>query len=353
MSAVPYRLNRLGIVMSPDPSDPNEVEGVLNPASAQSRDGQVYLFPRVVAAGNSSKIMRAKVRFEDGVPVGVEREGIAMAPEQTWEIGKSNAGVEDPRITYLPALDKWIMAYIVFGPVGPKAAIAVSDDLLTWTRLGPLQFEYEPEWATDFTMYPNKDVAFFPTPVTAPDGTPSYALIHRPMWDLGFVKAGEGEHLPAGIDDPRSGIWISYVPVADVEKDIRALTRPAQHKLVAMAKYDWESLKIGGGTPPIRIPEGWLIIHHGVSGFISDDPFTPQKNVCYAAGAMILDADDPSRVIARTTEALLAPETEDELIGIVGNVVFPTTFEVVGGRTFVFYGMADAAIGVAELERIE
>ncbi len=353
MSTVPYRLNRLGIVMSPDPSDPNEVEGVLNPASAQSRDGQVYLFPRVVAAGNSSKILRAKVLFEDGVPVGVEREAIAMQPEQTWEIGKSHAGVEDPRITYLPALDKWIMAYIVYGPVGPKSALAVSDDLLEWTRLGPLQFEYEPEWATDFTMYPNKDVAFFPTPVTAPDGTPSYALIHRPMWDLGFIKEGEGEHLPTGINDTRAGIWISYIPVANVEKDIRALTRPAQHKPVALSQYDWESLKIGGGTPPIRIPEGWLLIHHGVSGVISDDPFTPQTGVRYAAGAMILDADDPRQVIARTPEPLLAPETEAEQHGTVGNVIFPTTSEVVDGRTFVFYGMADAHIGAAELERIE
>jgi predicted GH43/DUF377 family glycosyl hydrolase len=79
--------------------------------------------------------------------------------------------------------------------------------------------------------------------------------------------------------------------------------------------------------------------------------FEQQRHVNYAAGAMILDADDPSRVIARTPQPLLAPETEEERSGIVPNVVFPTAIEAIEGRHFVFYGMADSKIGVALLER--
>ena len=75
------------------------------------------------------------------------------------------------------------------------------------------------------------------------------------------------------------------------------------------------------------------------------------ERVNYAAGALILDADDPSRVIARTPQPLLAPETEEERSGIVPNVVFPTAIEAIEGRRFVFYGMADSKIGVALLER--
>ena len=62
-----------------------------------------------------------------------------------------------------------------------------------------------------------------------------------------------------------------------------------------------------------------------------DSAFEQQRNVNYAAGAMLLDADDPSRVIARTAEPLLAPETEEERSGIVPNVVFPTAIERIDG----------------------
>jgi len=72
--------------------------------------------------------------------------------------------------------------------------------------------------------------------------------------------------------------------------------------------------------------------------------------VSYVAGAMLLDADNPSRVMARTDKPILAPETEDERNRIVSNVVFPTAIESVEGVRYVFYGMADAKIGVARLD---
>jgi predicted GH43/DUF377 family glycosyl hydrolase len=78
-----------------------------------------------------------------------------------------------------------------------------------------------------------------------------------------------------------------------------------------------------------------------------------QPHVHYAAGAMILDADDPSIVLSRTSAPLLTAQTERERHGIVPNVVFPTAIEEIDGRLFVFYGMADSAIGVAGLDRVE
>jgi len=67
---------------------------------------------------------------------------------------------------------------------------------------------------------------------------------------------------------------------------------------------------------------------------------------------MILDAVDPTIVLARTAEPLLAPETEDERSGIVPNVVFPTAIEEIDGQKRVFYGMADSKIGVGRLDRV-
>jgi len=65
---------------------------------------------------------------------------------------------------------------------------------------------------------------------------------------------------------------------------------------------------------------------------------------------MLLDPADPSRVIARTNAPILAPETAEEREGIVSNVVFPTAVETIDGVRYVFYGMADAKIGVARLD---
>lgn len=176
-------------------------------------------------------------------------------------------------------------------------------------------------------------------------------MLHRPMWDLGQTAPGQGIVLPAGVTDARQSIWMAYVPLAAVLADIRALVEWGQNRFVAGPEHPFEELKIGGGPPPIRVPEGWLILHHGVTGVIDDD-FTQQKNVNYAAGGMILDADDPSQVLDRSVEPLLAAETPEERDGIVPNVVFPTAIEEIDGTSYVFYGMADSKIGVARLERV-
>src|ERR1035438_7623726 len=70
-----FELQRLGLVMEPEPGNSQEVEGVLNPAAARGPDGNLYLFPRLVAQGNYSRIGIARVRFNAaGDPVGVERQ---------------------------------------------------------------------------------------------------------------------------------------------------------------------------------------------------------------------------------------------------------------------------------------
>ena len=352
MTDVPYTLTRLGVVMTPEPGNDLEAEGVLNPASGHTPDGRLHLLPRLVASGNVSRVGLAEVELTDGVPTGVIRKGIVLAPDEGWERGRNNAGVEDPRVTWIPSLGKHVMTYVAYGPLGPKPALAVSEDLQNWTRLGPLHFQYQADLDTDLNLFPNKDTVFFPEPVPDPDGVPSYAMLHRPMWDLGWFREGEGVHLPAGIKDDRPGIWVSFVPVAEVERGLENLVHLRNHRLVAMSEYPFEELKIGAGPAPIRVPEGWLMIHHGVTGEQPEgfDPTT--QKVRYSAGAVLLDPEDVTQVIARTAEPILTPETEEERVGTVGNVVFPTAIEEVDGVRYVFYGMADAKIGVARLDRI-
>lgn len=346
----PYTLTRAGVVMSPEPGNELEAEGVLNPATVRGADGTLYLLPRLVAKGNVSRIGLAEIQVADGVPVGVARDCVLLAPDRIWEHGAQNAGVEDPRITFIPALGLNVMTYVAYGPLGARTAVAVSPDERSWRRLGPVQFEYDDEDGIDLGLYPNKDTVFFPEVIEDPDGVPSFAVLHRPVWDLQDIREGEVARPPAGLPDDRPSIWMSFIPVEAVTEDIATLTRWRKHRVVAWPEADWEQTKIGSGPAPIRVDEGWLLVYHGVVGSLVPG-VAQQKNVNYSAAGMILDATTPWKVVARSAQPLLRADTEDERDGIVPNVVFPTAIEEIEGKLFAFYGMADSKIGVAELHR--
>lgn len=349
---VPYRLTRLGVLMSAEPGAAFEMEGVLNPASGRSPDGKLWLLPRMVAAGNVSRVGIAEILVRSGRPAGVRREGVVLAPDAGWERSHDHAGVEDPRTTWIASLGVHVMSYVAFGPLGPRPAVAISADLRRWRRLGPVHFEYQPELDADLNLFTNKDVVYFPEAIPGPDGRLSYAMLHRPTWDLSAITGGSEVFLPAGVSDPRPGIWISYVPADEAREDVRALTHVRSHRLVALPEYGYEAVKIGAGPPPLRVKEGWLLIHHGVSGTLAAG-WGPQPDAWYSAGAMLLDPDDPGTVLARSSGPLLEPLTSAEREGTVPNVVFPTAIEEIAGRRFVFYGMADSSIGVARLDNME
>jgi predicted GH43/DUF377 family glycosyl hydrolase len=346
----PFRIERFGVIMEGDPRNAAEAMGVLNPAACRGRDGELYLFPRVVAADNYSRIGLGRVRFDGaGHPSGVERLGYALEPEEGFERNERTAGVEDPRVTFIPALDLYIMAYTAYGPLGPRIALAQSRDLLTWQRIGPVQFAYEPEYHTDFNLYTNKDALLFPEPVRAPDGELCLALLHRPTYNVAWWLASGFAVQPDGIAEVRPSIWISYCPLEAAQRDPRRLVSWRGHRLLAAPEQPWEALKIGGGTPPVRTALGWLTLFHGVSGRIVEG-VDLQPDVHYAAGMLILDLDDPRRVRYRAPQPILQPEGSAETEGIVNNVVFPTGVDVRDTSTIdIYYGMADARIGAARL----
>ena len=337
--------------MAPDPDEPLESEGVLNPASARGSDGALYLLPRMVAAGNVSRVGLARVVVTDGVPTGVERLGVVLEPETSWETAEGNAGVEDPRVTWVETLGLHVMTYVAFGPLGPRTAIATSTDLRRAVRLGPAGCLAGAATAADPHLFHNKDTVFFPEPVVAPDGVLSLAVLHRPMGLLRPFRGDDpAQHTPPGPAERRQSIWISFVPLADVLADRAALTVWRGHRWLAGPEQPWEEIKIGGGPPPVAVPGGWLVLHHGVTGEI-DEQRAQQQHVRYVAGGLLLDRERPWLVLSRSTEPLLEPATDTERVGIVPNVVFPTAVEEIDGTHYVFYGMADSAIGVARLVR--
>jgi len=156
-----FMLKRMGMIMEPESGNPQEIEGVLNPAAVRGPDGELYLFPRLVARGNYSRIGIARVRFnEAGDPFGVERLGIALEPETDYERRPDGGGCEDPRITFVEPLQCYMMTYTALSPQGPRIALAISKDLFHWERLGLANFDsYK---GIDFVNVDDKDASIFP-----------------------------------------------------------------------------------------------------------------------------------------------------------------------------------------------
>lgn len=335
-------IDRMGVVLSPNGS-PQEVEGVLNPASATARDGTLLLYPRAVAAGNVSRVGLCR-GVRDGDALHFERLGFALEPQASYEVRSAQGGMgcEDPRVTFVPILDRYVMAYTAFGPAGPRIAIALSHDGYNWERLGLATF------AAEIAQGDDKDGVFFPEPVISPAGVRSLALYHRPMLRLSTMD-GRGA-IPTLLELPpeeRECTRIGYIPLEPVLHDINKLLDVRESALVLVPDAPWCRIKTGAGTPPVRIEEGWFSIFHGVNAFENGSGYTMQ----YSAGFVVHDLERPHLIRYRSAVPAMVPEGADETHGIVNNVVFPTAIDVRGQRSYeFFYGMADARIGRARLE---
>jgi len=345
-------LARLGMIMEPQAGESNEVEGVLNPAAARAKDGQLYLFPRLVARGNYSRIGIARVKFDrNGDPKEVERMGVVLEPEADYEISETGGGCEDPRISFVEPLNHYVMSYTALSRRGPRIAFAISDDLLHWRRIGLATFH--PFHGVGFDGIDNKDASTFPSLIPGPLDQQVIGLIHRPLFPgTRPEEKATHKHRSNLIDAHRESIWISYCHV-DAKNDSNRLSEFVAHHPLARPLAPWERLKIGGGTPPVKCRHGWLLVYHGVHD--SSPTGMARPKLFYEAGVMVLAGSRPTRIVYRSQQAALVPRGSLERIGTVDDVVFPTGIDRrndIGApdRYDIYYGMADNRIGVARLD---
>lgn len=199
-------------------------------------------------------------------------------------------GIEDARVTNLDGV--YHLTYTAVSDIGYGVGLIRTTDWKTFDRPGLL---FPP---------PNKDCALFPEKI----GGLFYAL-HRPTYsDLGAPY-----------------IWISSSPDMIHWGDHRCIarTRPGE----------WDSMKLGAGAEPIRTEQGWLEIYHGVAA-----------NSEYSLGLLLMDLNDPRKVIARSALPVMRPVTSCETTGFFGNVVFTNGHVVQGDTVTVYYGAADEVI---------
>jgi len=133
---------------------------------------------------------------------------------------------------------------------------------------------------------------------------------------------------------PRYGTEHACAWIASCD-DLLGLPK-APSRLLVKNRYPWEAHKLGVNTPPIRTPHGWLTIYHG----LGPDKF-------YRLGALLLDLEDPGRVLHRTPDWLMQPETEYEIKGFYRGVCFPCGAVVLAGTLLVYYGGGDKVCAVA------
>jgi beta-1,2-mannobiose phosphorylase / 1,2-beta-oligomannan phosphorylase len=322
-----FHLLRRGVVLTPDPANPYEAGGVLNPA-ATLHDGLTYILYRAVAVNphNYSRILIATCSLLPTGNINVTRfHKVALEPEEAYELWAdgNGGGVEDPRITKLNNF--YYMTYVAYGTVdgitAPRIAIAHSRDLIRWQRMGLIRFSplevVDGDHVMSFNLndVPNKDAVLFPKLING-----RYCMLHRPMFDpaTGLLQS----------------IWMSW------SDDLLNWT---DHRLVLAPELTWERVKVGAGTPPILTEEGWLVFYHGVEGAGETDP-----DRRYHAGVLMLDLDNPGKILYRSPRPVLSPESAEETTGVVNNVVFPCGAVVSpSGQIEVYYGMGDHAIGLA------
>jgi predicted GH43/DUF377 family glycosyl hydrolase len=337
---------RFGIVAVPT-GDATDRGGIINPASARARDGSLILFPRTVEAGNVSRIARCRASWSGGEPRFVH-EGFALEPQAPYELraAPGGFGCEDPRVTFVPALDRYLMAYCAYGPSGARVAVATSLDAYAWTRLGLVDFHGNDGFG-------DKDAAFFPEIVTSPIGIPSFALFHRPTL---HASVADGRAIVQAILEMQPGdresICISYVAADAVRADLAALLDIGETAVVMRPDGAWGSIKVGTGTPPVRTAAGWMFMYHGIDPLPgNEDAVRPAMQ--YRAGVALLDLAQPHVLTYRSPRPVLWPELPEEREGIVDDVVFPTAIdprtEIAPDAFDIYYGMGDRVIGRGRL----
>lgn len=188
------------------------------------------------------------------------------------------------------------------------SAVAITKDFKSFVRLGRVTDPNEDD----------RDVVIFPEKCGG-----KYVMLHRP-------KERVGEKY--GCEKP--SIFIKF---AD---DLMSF--PKESTLLLKAQESWEKDKMGAAAPPSKTKYGWLMLYHAVSEGL------------YRVGAVMLDGDNPQRVIARCPHPIMEPEEPYEISGPYSGCVFPTGNAVVDGTLYVYYGAADkyCALATAPLDEL-
>ncbi len=273
-----------------------ETRAVFN-AAALYFDKRVHILYRAVGNDGVSRLGYASSL--DGYNLEERLSSPVFEPANSMEKG----GCEDPRLTLIG--EQCIMAYTALRDhVSHTHQIALTS--IKIEDFVNKRWNWGERWMP-FSGVRNKDAVILPRKVNN-----RYVLFHRIDPDICIAYSDDLKH------------W----------SDIKAIAEPRWGK--------WDCLKVGAAGPPIEISEGWLFIYHGVN-------FERE----YRLGALLLDKNDPERVLYRSEKPILEPTIYYELFGRVPNVVFSCGAILMDGQILIYYGGADTVVCVATYDLSE
>ncbi len=312
-------------ILSPNPSNYWEDLAVFNPGAWYDEEKkEVVLLYRAAEAHREYKCYFGLATSKDGYHFERVGDEPVIGPSDD---GFDASTIQDPRMVKMGEYYyiTYACRFFPFGqfwqpkeeqykhPVCPdnfprvirtnatSTGLLLTKDFKTFIRAGRI---------TD-PVLDDRDVILFPERIGG-----KYVMMHRP---LEWVGPGYGTEFAA--------VWISK---ADDLLGFR------KSELLIKAKFDWEASKIGINTPPIKTEHGWLTIYHAVGA----DKY-------YRLGALLLDLEEPAKVLYRTTDWIMQPEEDYEIDGYYRGCVFPCGKVVIDGTLFVYYGAADKYVGLA------
>ncbi|MES2809072.1 MAG: glycoside hydrolase family 130 protein [Bacteroidota bacterium] len=196
-------------------------------------------------------------------------------------------GIEDCRVTFLEG--KYYLTFTAVSGNGVAVGMRTTTDWKTFENHGVIIPPH------------NKDCAIFEEKING-----LYYCLHR----------------PSSVDIGGNYIWLAQSPDG---------VHWGNHKCIVKTRLDnWDSQRVGAGAAPIKTEKGWLEIYHGAN-----------KEHQYCLGAVLLDLNDPSKVLARTDAPIMKPTEPYELSGFFGNVVFTNGHVVNGDTITIYYGASD------------
>jgi predicted GH43/DUF377 family glycosyl hydrolase len=280
-------------ILKPIPDHPWESRAVFNAAAIYSGD-QVHILYRGVGGDGISRIGYAS--SADGQHVDARLSVPVFEPNSSSE----RDGCEDPRLTRID--NKLYLCYTAVRGA-PRLAPQVAITSIAADDLNQKRWDWESR-ILPFQGIRNKDAALHPRKVNG-----HYLLYHR--------------------IDP--DICVAY------SKD---LNRWFDFKMTVEPRHDrWDCRKIGLAGPPIEVSEGWLLIYHGVD-----------HSLVYRLGVILLEKDNPERVLWRSEDPILEPIEDYERMGEVPNVVFSCGAVKIDDKILVYYGGADTVLCGASYE---
>jgi predicted GH43/DUF377 family glycosyl hydrolase len=316
-------------------------EGIILEKTGLPFENKAVLNPACIKVGNITHMFYRAINKDDISSIGycqligkkvIKRLGRPILfPEYDYE----KNGLEDPRIVFLDGI--YYMVYTVFDGKNAQVAYATSKDLISFKKEGLLSpniicdkvrnifikakigkkydyFEknYKKKYGKGIILW-DKDAVLFPKKING-----RYALLHRILPCIQISYFNEFSELDYNY-------WKDFL-------------ENITESFIICPEPQYENGYVGAGPPPIETQIGWLLIYHFVEQI-------KNKNI-YHAGAVILDKNNPLKVIHRLKSPMFSPEEEWEKVGTVNNVVFPTGALIDKGRLYVYYGAADKLIGL-------